>query len=93
MNDESDMEAARGNGEQESEEENTLVKENIDTRNAAEWVNEIKRNLLRIEEHGRNNGRRLMNEMKEAWNEFYEDITMSAQTLEIIQQDFRRTKR
>ena len=93
MNDESDMEAARGNGEQESEEENTLVKENIDTRNAAEWVNEIKRNLLRIEEHGRNNGRRLMNEMKEAWNEVYEDITMSAQTLEIIQQDFRRTKR
>ena len=93
MNDESDMEAARGNGEQESEEENTLVKENIDTRNAAEWVNEIKRNLLRIEEHRRSNGRRLMNEMKEAWNEVYEDIAMSAQTLEIIQQDFRRTKR
>ena len=41
----------------------------------------MKVNLLKIEERERNRGRGFMRRMNEAWNDIYENSTMSAQTL------------
>ena len=52
----------------------------------------MKANLLKIEEHERNRGRGFMNIMKEAWNDIYENSTMSAQTLRDNAAKFRKDK-
>ena len=41
----------------------------------------MKVNLLKIEERERNQGREFMKRMKEAWDDIYENSTMSAQIL------------
>ena len=48
---------------------------------AAEWTNEMKLNLLRIEKVEREKGRGFMKRMKKAWDLIYEDRPLSAQCL------------
>ena len=48
---------------------------------AAEWTNELKLNLLRIEKVERENGRRFMKTIKKAWGMIYEDRPLGAQCL------------
>ena len=47
----------------------------------AEWTNEVKINLLTIEERERSRGRGFMKRMKEAWDSIYGGKPMSAQCL------------
>ncbi|CAB3988918.1 Hypothetical predicted protein [Paramuricea clavata] len=58
----------------------------------AEWTNEIKINLLRIEEQERSRGRGFMKRMKEAWDSIYLDKPMSAQCLRDNAARFRKDK-
>ena len=51
------------------------------TNKAAEWTNEMKLNLLRIEKVEREKGRGFMKRMKKAWDLIYEDRPLSAQCL------------
>ena len=60
--------------------------------NTNKLANQVKANLLKIEEHERNRGRGFMNIMKEAWNDIYENSTMSAQTLRDNAAKFRKDK-
>ena len=46
-----------------------------------EWTNEMKINLLRIEDPEKSKGRGFMKRMKEAWNLIYDDKPVSAQCL------------
>ena len=46
-----------------------------------EWTNEMKFNLLRIEDQERSKGRGFMKRMKEAWDLIYDDKPVSAQCL------------
>ena len=59
--------------------------------NTNKLANQVKANLLKIEERERNRGRGFMNIMKEAWNDIYENSTMSAQTLRDDAAKFRKT--
>ena len=52
----------------------------------------MKVNLLKIEEHGRNRGQGYMKRMKEAWDDIYENSTMSTQTLRDNAARFRKGK-
>ena len=54
------------------------------------WSTEIKVNLLKIEEQERNRGRRFMKRMKEAWDDIYENSTLSARTLRNNAARFRK---
>ena len=54
------------------------------------WSTEIKVNLLKIEEQERNRGRGFMKRMKEAWDDIYENSTISAQTLRDNAARFRK---
>ena len=54
------------------------------------WSTEIKVNLLKIEEQERNRGRGFMKRMKEAWDDIYENSTMSARTLRNNAARFRK---
>ena len=54
------------------------------------WTTEMKVNLLKIEERERNRGRGFMKRMKEAWDDIYENSTISAQTLRDNAARFRK---
>ena len=54
------------------------------------WSTEIKVNLLKIEEQERNRGCGFMKRMKEAWDDIYENSTMSARTLRNNAARFRK---
>ena len=58
----------------------------------AEWTNEMKINLLTIEERERSRGRGFMKRMKEAWDSIYGDKPMSAQCLRDNAARFRKDK-
>ena len=58
----------------------TDANERITTK-AAEWTNEMKLNLLRIEKVDREKGRGFMKRMKKAWDMIYEDRPLTAQCL------------
>ena len=51
------------------------------TTKAAEWTNEMKLNVLRIEKVEREKGRGFMTRMKKAWDMIYEDRPLCAQCL------------
>ena len=57
------------------QEQDTVLNANI------KWTNEMKINLLKIEESERKRGRGFMKRMKDAWDAIYGDKPMSAQTL------------
>ena len=59
---------------------------------SSSWTNEMKMNLLTIEEHERKRGRGFMKRMKEAWDGIYENNLMSAQTLGGNAVRFRKDK-
>ena len=55
-------------------EKTKIEKEEDKTLNSThKWKNDIKVNLLKIEEWERNRGRRFMKRMKEAWDDIYEN--------------------
>ena len=56
------------------------------------WTNEMKVNLLRIDERERKKGRGFMKRMKEACDEMYGNNQMSAQTLRDNSVRFRKDK-
>ena len=56
---------------------NTSTRDNTSTGHF-EWTNEMKINLLRIEEQERSRGTGFMKRMKEAWDAIYEEKTMTA---------------
>ena len=63
-------------------EKTQIEKEEDKTLNSThKWKNDMKVNLLKIEERERNRGRGFMKRMKEAWDDIYENSTISAQTL------------
>ena len=63
-------------------EKTQIEKEEDKTLNSThKWKNDMKVNLLKIEERERNQGRGFMKRMKEAWDDIYENSTISAQTL------------
>ena len=70
---------------------NTNTRDNTSTGHF-EWTNEMKINLLRIEEQGRSRGRGFMKRMKEAWDAIYEEKPMSAQCLRDNAARFRKDK-
>ena len=54
------------------------------------WTTEMKVNLLKIEERERNRDRGFMKRIKEAWDDIYENSTISAQTLRDNAARFRK---
>ena len=60
--------------------------------NAPIWTNEMKINLLKIEERERNRGRGFMKRMKEAWDDMYGESSMTAQTLRNNAARFRKDR-
>ena len=54
--------------------------------------NQVKANLLKIEECERNRARGFMNIMKEVWDDIYENWTMSTQTFRDRAAKFRKDK-
>ena len=60
--------------------------------NAPIWTNEMKINLLKIEECERNRGRGFMKRMKEAWDDMYGESSMTAQTLRDNAARFRKDR-
>ena len=56
------------------------VEQQTTTDNNNKWTNEMKVNLMKIEELERNQGRGFMRRMKEAWDTIYGDKPTSAQT-------------
>ena len=57
------------------------IEEDTTLKSTHKWTTEMKVNLLKIEERERNQGRKFRKRMKEAWNNIYENSTISAQTL------------
>ena len=57
------------------------IEEDTTLKSTHKWITEKKVNLLKIEERERNQGREFRKRMKEAWNNIYENSTISAQTL------------
>ena len=70
---------------------NTSTRDNTSTGHF-EWTNEMKINLLRIEEQERSRGRRFMKKMKEAWDPICEEKPMSAQCLRDNAARFRKNE-
>ena len=66
------------------------VEQDTTTDNTNKWTNEMKVNLMKIEERERNRGRGFMKRMKEAWDTIYVDKPMSAQTLRDKAARFRK---
>ena len=64
-----------------SEKAQIEIEEDTNLSSTHKWTSEMKVNLLRIEERERNRSRGFMKRMKEAWDEIYENSTISAQTL------------
>ena len=63
--------------------EKAQIETELDTtlNNSNKWMTEMKANLLKIKERKRNRGRGFMKRMKEAWDDIWENSTMSAKTL------------
>ena len=70
---------------------NTSTRDNTSTGHF-EWTNEMKINLLRIEEQERSRGRGFMKRMNEAWDAIYEEKPMRAQCLRDNAARFHRDK-
>ena len=49
--------------------------------NTNKWITKMKVNLLKIEERERNRGLRFLKKVKEAWNDIYQNSTMSKKTV------------
>ena len=75
----------------EATQDNINGSDNTSTSNA-EWTNEMKINLLRIEEQERSKGRGFIKRMKEAWDSIYEDKPMSALCLRDNAARFRKDR-
>ena len=88
--------AARFNEELEmnvgSEKVQIEIEEDANLNNTNKWTTEMKVKLLKIEERERNRGRGFMKRMKEAWDDIYENSTISAQTLIDNAARFRKDK-
>ena len=67
-------------------------KQDTSSNNAPIWTNEMKINLLKIEERERNRGRGFMKRMKEAWYDMYGESSMTAQTLRDNAARFRKDR-
>ena len=57
------------------------IEEDTTLKSTHKWTTEMKVNLLKIEERERNQDREFRKRMKEAWDNIYENSTISAQTL------------
>ena len=64
-----------------SEKAQIEIEEDTPLKSTHKWTTEMKVNLLKTEEQERNQGRRFMKKMKEAWDDICENSTISAQTL------------
>ena len=65
----------------ESEKVQIEIEEDTTLKSTHKWTTEMKVNLLRIEERERNRDRGFMKKIKEAWDDIYENSTITAQTL------------
>ena len=70
---------------------NTSTRDNTSTGHF-EWTNEMKINLLRIEEQERSRGRGFMKRMKKTWDAIYEEKPISAQCLRDNAARYRKDK-
>ena len=73
-----------------SEKAQIEIEEDTALKSTHKWTTEMKVNLLKIEERERNRGRGFMKRMKEAWDDIYENSTISAQTLRDNAARFRK---
>ena len=73
-----------------SEKAQIEIEEDTTLKSTHKWTTEMKVNLLKIEERERNRGRGFMKRMKEAWDDIYENSTISAQTLRDNAARFRK---
>ena len=72
------------------EQERESQQEKVPT--SSKWTNEMKMNLLKIEERERKRGRGFMKRIKEAWDTIYEEMPMSAQKLRDNAARFKKDK-
>ena len=63
-----------------SEKAQIEIEEDTTLKSTHKWTTEMKVNLLKIEERERNRDRGFMKRIKEAWDDIYENSTISAQT-------------
>ena len=73
-----------------SEKAQIEIEEDTTLKSTHKWTTEMKVNLLKIEERERNRGRGFMKRIKEAWDDIYENSTISAQTLRDNAARFRK---
>ena len=73
-----------------SEKAQIEIEEDTTLKSTHKWTTEMKVNLLKIEERERNRGRGFMKKIKEAWDDIYENSTISAQTLRDNAARFRK---
>ena len=73
-----------------SEKAQIEIEEDATLKSTHKWTTEIKVNLLNIEERERNQGRGFMKRIKEAWDDIYENSTISAKTLRDNAARFRK---
>ena len=73
-----------------SEKAQIEIEEDTALKSTHKWTTEMKVNLLKIEQRERNRGRGFMKRMKEAWDDIYENSTISAQTLRDSAARFRK---
>ena len=73
-----------------SEKAQIEIEEDTTLKSTHKWTTEMKVNLLKIEERERNRGHGFMKRIKEAWDDIYENSTISAQTLRDNAARFRK---
>ena len=73
-----------------SEKAQIEIEEDTALKSTHKWTTEMKVNLLKIEERERNRDRGFMKRIKEAWDDIYENSTISAQTLRDNAARFRK---
>ena len=73
-----------------SEKAQIEIEEDTTLKSTHKWTTEMKVNLLKIEERERNRDRGFMKRIKEAWDDIYENSTISAQTLRDNAARFRK---
>ena len=64
-----------------SEKKQIEIEDDATLNNTNKWATKMKLNLLKVEEHERNQSRGFMNRMKEAWDDIYKNSTVSVETL------------
>ena len=73
-----------------SEKTQIEIEEDTNLKSTHKWTTEMKVILLKIEKRERNRARGFMKRMKEAWDNIYENSTITAQTLRDNAARFRK---